>query len=1087
MFCIFAELNASDWIGMGAQKPSSPVWNVQSISKENIEISFNIQGYQLQLLKDGKNRITFPGSVPILEKGSPNLPRMARSIIVPDLADMRLSIIESDYTDIQLDDIEPSKGNLLRNIDPSTIPYTYGKPYELNEFYPKDIVFLRDPYIMRSMRGQTIVFQPIQYNPIQRILRVYTYIKISVQQDGVSAINPLTKRPGGKNSREFENIYKNHFINYPTDERYEILSEQGPMLIISYGDFIDEMQTFVQWKNYKGIPTEIVDINDIGGVDGIPSLIEERYYDDGLAFVLLVGDIAQIESIRRSEGDGSNTPSDNSFTFVAGNDFYPDLMIGRFSAELGEHVETMVNRTISYEMNPDPTGEWYKKGSGFASNEGPGDDGEYDNEHLDNIRQLLLDYTYSEIDQIYDPVGTVQQGEDAINQGRSIINYTGHGSNGSWGNGCPMNNTDVNGLTNTGMWPFIWSVACVNGQFHQGTCFAETWLRATDSNGSPTGAIATLMSTVNQAWNPPMEGQDEMNAIFVESYSNNIKRTFGGLSFNGMNQMNDSYGNQGYSETLYWTIFGDPSVVIRSDIPIEMDVNHGDVLILGASELDVDAGSVGALVSVSRDGVLLSSGYTDASGQARLFFEPALNIPGEVDIVVTAYNKIPYENSINIIAPEGSYMLLSDILVSGGDDAILDYGESGSFYFTFENVGQDISEELFFTLSHQGSMVDLLTQESSLDPVPAGQEEMVGPFEFIINWNIEDGSDIPFLINVSDQSQQWEYEIEIPVEAPAYQLISTELVDNINGTLDPGETSMMQVIIENIGHAPVNYPTFEITTSDSYITLGNISSDNDYFWEIGTYITLMIEVTVASDTPLGHSVLTELMIGAMNTDYESIFPLSITLGIIIEDFESGSFESFDWIHGGNAQWVIDSDSYSGSFSAKSGDIDHNQTSQLSIVMNILNEGEIRFWSKASSEQGNSGTIYDYLEFYIDNQPQDLIIGGFTDWNEYVVNIPSGEHTLTWVYIKDGAQSTGSDCAWIDNIEFPPGSAEPMNIAFGDLNLDNIVNILDVIVTVNYVMGQIDLNNEQMQNADMNLDREINVFDLLLILDEVTSQ
>ena len=156
-----------------------------------------------------------------------------------------------------------------------------------------------------------------------------------------------------------------------------------------------------------------------------------------------------------------------------------------------------------------------------------------------------------------------------MNEGRSILNYTGHGSNGSFGNGCPMNNTDVNGLENSGMWPFIWSVACVNGEFHIGTCFAETWLRATDSEGNPTGAITTLMSTVNQAWNPPMAGQDEMNAILAESYSNNTKRTFGGLSFNGMNQMNDDYGSQGYSETFYWTLFGDPSVVVRTDTPLK--------------------------------------------------------------------------------------------------------------------------------------------------------------------------------------------------------------------------------------------------------------------------------------------------------------------------------------------------------------------------------------------------------------------------------------------------------------------------------------------------------------------------------------
>ena len=200
----------------------------------------------------------------------------------------------------------------------------------------------------------------------------------------------------------------------------------------------------------------------------------------------------------------------------------------------------MVNRTIAYERYPDTDGTWYKEGAGFASDQGPGDDGEMDNEHMDIIREKLLNYTYTEIDQVYDPSGTVADGEVAINEGLSVINYTGHGSNSSWGNGCPMNNSNVNGLTNSGVWPWIWSVACVNGEFHIGTCFAETWLRATDADGSPTGAVATLMSTVNQAWNPPMDGQDEMNSIFVESYSNNIKRTFGGLSYNGCMEMNDN-------------------------------------------------------------------------------------------------------------------------------------------------------------------------------------------------------------------------------------------------------------------------------------------------------------------------------------------------------------------------------------------------------------------------------------------------------------------------------------------------------------------------------------------------------------------
>ena len=36
------------------------------------------------------------------------------------------------------------------------------------------------------------------------------------------------------------------------------------MLVISYGSFMDTMQPLVDWKNKKGIPTEMVNVSDIG-------------------------------------------------------------------------------------------------------------------------------------------------------------------------------------------------------------------------------------------------------------------------------------------------------------------------------------------------------------------------------------------------------------------------------------------------------------------------------------------------------------------------------------------------------------------------------------------------------------------------------------------------------------------------------------------------------------------------------------------------------------------------------------------------------------------------------------------------------
>ena len=1077
-------LLAREWVETGTSRPSEPVWVVNSISENELEISFDLGGYFVEDLANGKNKITFPGGVPNLEEGTPDLPKMAQSIIIPDLAHMELSIIESEFVEIFMENLISSKGNLTRNIDPASVPYTFGEAYETDEFYPQDIVFMRNPYIVRTVRGQAIVFQPIQYNPIQRTLRVYTHIKVNIQQNGMSQINPLTRRPAKGGSREFENIYAEHFLNYSTNNRYELLGEQGPMLVVSYGEFMQSMEPFVEWKNYKGIPTEMVDVADIGGSDEIEAFVETKYYDDGIAFVLFVGDIDQIPSPRYSDGAGSNSPADPSYGFVAGSDYYPEIIIGRFSAENTSHVETMINRTIEYEMDPDPTADWYKKGSGFASDEGPGDDGEIDYEHLDNIRDDLLGFTYIEVDQIYDPSGTVEDGEAALNEGRSIINYTGHGSNGSWGNGCPMNQTDVNGLVNMGMYPFIWSVACVNGEFHIGTCFAETWLRATGTDGVPTGAIAVLMSTINQSWSPPMDGQDEMNDILVESYENNIKRTYGGLSMNGVMHMADSYGTAGEEEILYWTIFGDPSVVVRTDTPTDMTVSHNDVMIIGAEEFSIETGMAAALVAISRDGELLASTYTDATGGTTLEFEPPLEIPGPVDLVVTAFNKMPYETTVNVIAPDGAYMLMGNIAVNGGTDQILDYGEAGSLYTTFENVGQDSSGDLTFTLIHEAGMVTLNSNIIQNGSIAAGAEVTIGPFEFQVSWNVDDGGLIPFIIQATDNIETWEYELNIPVEAPDYNLMSVDFLDLGNGTLDPGETTTMQLVLTNVGHSPVSYPTFEATTSDPNIILGAVESDNAYLWEIDGQVTITIEVAAVDDAPVGHTALLGIIIGSGGTNYENVFPVPITLGLLIEDFESGSFTSFDWIQGGDAEWTIDSDSYSGNYSAKSGTISNDQTSELSIELNILYEGETSFWAKASSEQSGMGNIYDYLEFYIDDEAAELNIGGESDWTEYTVDIPVGEHSLRWVYQKDGAQSSGQDCAWLDRIVFPTGSIPPLNIDFGDANLDGSISIFDVILIVNYVIGHIEFSIEQSQNADMNLDGVVNIYDVFIIVDMV---
>ena len=89
-------LFSSDWVNLGVSSPSKPIWDVEVISDNDIEINFQLGGYSLETLQNGKKRISFPGGVSILQEGAPNLPRMARSIIIPDIANMELSISKAE-------------------------------------------------------------------------------------------------------------------------------------------------------------------------------------------------------------------------------------------------------------------------------------------------------------------------------------------------------------------------------------------------------------------------------------------------------------------------------------------------------------------------------------------------------------------------------------------------------------------------------------------------------------------------------------------------------------------------------------------------------------------------------------------------------------------------------------------------------------------------------------------------------------------------------------------------------------------------------------------------------------------------------
>lgn len=589
---------------------------------KKIKVDINSEDwYHIVLAREGK----------MLDAGYPELPVFNRSIIIGDNAKMKLEVYDVRYEDIKLP-IAPSKGNLTRDIDPDTVPYTFGEVYTKNEFYPGEVATLSDPYIMRDVRGIVIRTNPFAYNPVTQTLRVYTSYKVRVYADGIDDVNVLS-RTREEISRAFVEVYENHFVNWNPSRYTSISDSYGKFLIIYHDAFEDQAEVLLQWKRQKGILGYFIPFSTVGTTAANLQTFIQTYYGSPyyVDFVILIGDAAQIPTL--SVGGGGSDPS---FALVAGADSYPDLFVSRLSATTAADVTTQVNKIITYERDYTTAQNWIHWSSGIASAEGGGglgDDGESDIQHIENIRLDLEGYGYS-VDQLYDPGVTDTDVSNVINWGTSLINYCGHGSTYSFTTS-GFDTGDVAALTNGVMYPMVNAVACQVGNFVSYTCLAEAFVRK--SNG---GGVAFWGSSINQPWNPPMAAQDEVVDLLVAE----SKKTVGGLFFNGACRMLDDYPSD--ANTLKtWNIFGDCSMLARTKDPIAMTVTHTTVLNLNvANTVTVNTGVPYSYIGISIGSVVHAWGYANASGVFTTTITPSTFT--EYTVTVTAHNRVTYVGTI---------------------------------------------------------------------------------------------------------------------------------------------------------------------------------------------------------------------------------------------------------------------------------------------------------------------------------------------------------------------------------------------------------------------------------------------------------
>ena len=509
--------------------------------------------------------ITLPSYVQTLTKGEAKLPVIRKMIEIPQESNPEITVtsISWEYTSLNElglpNRIVPAQQSVEKIPEPIVDFVINEDYYSTNVYMPEVIAKIADIGEIRSRRFAQIEISPIQYKPSTGELKILNSceIIISLQNSDMTQTYEKIKR---YSTPSYEKIFETFFENYGFYEKGIINRNQEGYLMIVYDDFYDEIQPLVDMKTSKGFDITVTKTSDIpGGLtkENIKAYIQDAYDNWNIppAYILLVGDTPQIPTY-----PGTTGPSavDLYYVTVDGTDFIPDIFIGRFPGSQESHIVAMVDKTVYYELGSFPSYDWIKKAAFLASTDNYQISEGTHNYVIDNYLNpngytcdKLYTFTYG---------ATTQQVTDAINDGRSLVVFSGHGSPSGWGDGPPFYQSDVENLMNENIYPFVCSHSCSTNTFNDPECFGETWLRLADKAG-----IAFWGASASTYWNE----DDILERGMFQAWWEDGLEWIGGMTDMGLLYLYENYSGGGSTKYYFeaYNVNGDPSIMIWSKNP----------------------------------------------------------------------------------------------------------------------------------------------------------------------------------------------------------------------------------------------------------------------------------------------------------------------------------------------------------------------------------------------------------------------------------------------------------------------------------------------------------------------------------------
>ncbi len=859
--------------------------------------------------------------------GEPKLPAFKQLIQIPLGADAVVNVKGFSKNEIKLEDVGifnklyPVQPSLRKDQNINDVKFEYSEQsYKKEGYIGKPVASIEVLGTMRGVRIARIEINPVDYNPTEGKIMVYNDIEVEVTFKGADhALEERVRKATA--SPYFKPIYDrlaNSYTKDVYDDHPDLTNYPVRMLMVSHRMFEATLQPFIEWKTKKGFYVEVAYTDVIGTTNTDIQTFVHNVYNNATpenpapSFLIFVGDIDQVPA--SATGSSSQKKTDLYYASVDG-DYFPEMYYGRFSATNTTQLQNIIDKILYYEQYQFADPSYLNKTTLIA-----GVDGNWN----PKVGQPTIKYGtkyYFNPSQGYTTVNEYGVANDPFNPGAipgytgcyeperinvGFINYTAHCSETSWGDPL-LSIPNVNAFTNINKYPLAVGNCCLAADFGYNECIGEAWIRK--ANG---GAVSYIGSSPNSYWFEdfywsvgafPIVGDnngyvptfEETTLGAYDAHAHSSYVTTGGMVFTGNLAVTevDIQGYPSHSSPLYYwqayNVLGDPSLTPFFTEGDANTVSHMAIVPIGLSTYTVNA-LPGSYVAISKNGVLHGAALVDGSGEVEVTIEPITD-GGDVDIVVTRPQTVPYVAQVPAAALEGPYVVMHEYTVndeSGNNNGMVEYGESFAINVTLKNVGADDGANITAQLSGTDQYFTITQGASvSFGSIPAGEAgNMVtvnNAFTFTVANNVPNQYQATFVVEITDGTDSWTSNLKIKANAPVLTIGGLTIEDGgtgIPGILDPGETASAEIAISNTGAADATDLQAALSTASPYVTLGGTNPLNLGSLAAGASTSASFEVTASGDTPL--ETAAAFTVTATAGEYAASKELSTVIGYIPE-------------------------------------------------------------------------------------------------------------------------------------------------------------------------------------------------------------